>query len=325
MQPQQVAARSLRQGRGRIGRLGRRVLLASARRSPAAQRGRQCAPRSQGGGGQPLLRLGQRPCARRPARGHHHLRGPRQGFHPAVARGARPHPGDLRRPGPSGVDRPPAQAGHHRGRAVAHPPVRPRPLAGRQGPDQLLGLQLHRLPRSAQRLCRLGRHGWPGPGVSPSRQGHARRRHRGDPRRRLQPHRRRRPQRSHAGLQGDRQRRLLPPRGERPHPLPGLHRHGELDEHAAPARAAADHGLAALLGDRDARRRVPLRPGRHPRPRAPRGRPALGLLRPDPAGPGRVAGQAHRRALGRGGGRLPGRQLPAVVVGVERPVPRHGA
>ena len=35
------------------------------------------------------------------------------------------------------------------------------------------------------------------------------------------------------------------------------------------------------------------------------------LLRPHPAGPGRLAGQAHRRAVGRRRGRLPGRQLPA--------------
>ena len=36
-----------------------------------------------------------------------------------------------------------------------------------------------------------------------------------------------------------------------------------------------------------------------------------------------VAGQADRRAVGHRRGRLPGRQLPAAVVGVERPLPRH--
>ena len=36
-----------------------------------------------------------------------------------------------------------------------------------------------------------------------------------------------------------------------------------------------------------------------------------------------VARQADRRAVGRRRGRLPGRQLPAAVVGVERQVPRH--
>ena len=62
----------------------------------------------------------------------------------------------------------------------------------------------------------------------------------------------------------------------------------------------------------------------HAGPRAARRRPAVGVLRPHPAGPGRVAGEADRRAVGRRRGRLPGRQLPAAVVGVERPLPRHG-
>ena len=74
---------------------------------------------------------------------------------------------------------------------------------------------------------------------------------------------------------------------------------------------------------RDARRRVPLRPRLHAGPRAARRRPAVGVLRPRPAGPDRLAGQADRRAVGRRRGRLPGRQLPAAVVGVERSLPRH--
>ena len=102
------------------------------------------------------------------------------------------------------------------------------------------------------------------------------------------------------------------------------HRHRQLAEHAPPARAAAHHRLAALLGDRDAGGRVPLRPGRQPGPPVPRGRPAVRLLRPHPGGPGRQPGQAHRRAVGPGRGRLPGGQLPDLVVGVERQVPRHG-
>ena len=92
-----------------------------------------------------------------------------------------------------------------------------------------------------------------------------------------------------------------------------------------PHVAAADHGLAALLGHRDARRRLPLRPGRHPGPRVPRRRPARRVLRPGPAGPGGQPGQADRRAVGRRRRRLPGRQLPAAVDRVERQVPRHGA
>ncbi len=64
---------------------------------------------------------------------------------------------------------------------------------------------------------------------------------------------------------------------------------GQQPAHAASARAAADHGLAALLGHRDARRRLPLRPRRHPGAAVPRGRPAVRVLRPRPAGPGHLA------------------------------------
>ena len=49
------------------------------------------------------------------------------------------------------------------------------------------------------------------------------------------------------------------------------------------------------------------------------------LLRARAAGSGGLAGQAHRRAVGRRSRRLPGGQFPAAVDGVERQVPRHGA
>ena len=74
---------------------------------------------------------------------------------------------------------------------------------------------------------------------------------------------------------------------------------------------------------RDARRRLPLRPRVRAGPRAARRRPARRLLRHHPAGPRALAGEAHRRALGPGRGRLPGRQLPRPLGGVERHVPRH--
>ena len=107
--------------------------------------------------------------------------------------------------------------------------------------------------------------------------------------------------------------------------LHGLHRHRQHAEHAAPARAAADHGQPALLGARDARRRLPLRPRGDAGARAARRRSAVGVLRSDPAGSGGQPGQADRRAVGRRRRRLSGRQLPAALVGVERQVPRHGA
>ena len=116
---------------------------------------------------------------------------------------------------------------------------------------------------------------------------------------------------------------LLPAGGRRPEALHGLHRHRQLAERPAPALAAAADGLPALLGDGDARRRLPLRPRLHAGPRVLRRRQAVHLLRTHPAGPGRLPGQADRRAVGRRPRRLPGGQLPAAVDRMERQVPRH--
>ena len=66
------------------------------------------------------------------------------------------------------------------------------------------------------------------------------------------------------------------------------------------------------------RRRLPLRPRLGARARVLRRRPPLGVLRRDPPGPGALAGEADRRAVGRRPGRLPGRQLPGALGGVER-------
>ena len=149
--------------------------------------------------------------------------------------------------------------------------------------------------------------------------------HRGDPRRRLQPHRRGQPPGPDAVVPRHRQPGLLPARPRRPAALLRHHRHRQQPQRPPPRVAAADHGLAAVLGHRDARRRVPVRPRLRAGPGVPRGRPARGVLRPGQPGPGRQPGQADRRAVGRRRGRLPGRRLPPAVDGVERPLPRHRA
>ena len=159
-------------------------------------------------------------------------------------------------------------------------------------------------------------------GVPPDGEGPPRRRPRGDPGRRLQPHRRGQPPRSHAVDEGLRQRRLLPAGRRRRVPLLRLHRHRQQPQHAPSAHAAAGDGQPAVLGHGDARRRLPLRPGVHAGARPARRRPPVGVLRSRPAGPGGEPGQADRRAVGRRRGRLPGRQLPGPVGGVEREVPR---
>ena len=104
------------------------------------------------------------------------------------------------------------------------------------------------------------------------------------------------------------------------HRLHGLRQHAQ---HDAPAHDPAHHGQPALLGARHARRRLPLRPRRHAGAGAPRRRPPVGVLRRHPPGPGHLAGQADRGALGPRRRRLSGRQLPGGLGGVEREVPRH--
>ena len=252
-----------------------------------------------------------------------HLRGARQGPDDDPPRRARGDPRDVRRHRAPGHDRPPQGARRHRDRADAGAPVRPGHHAGRPGPGELLGLQHDRLLRPAQRVLRHRPARPAGPGVQVDGQVAARGGHRGDPRRGLQPHRRGQPPRPDAVLPRHRQRGLLPPRRRGQAALLRHHRHREHAADEAPPRAAADHGLAALLGHRDARGRLPLRPRVVAGPPVPRGRPAVGLLRPGPAGPGGQPGEADRGALGHRRGRLPGGQLPAAVDRVEREVPRH--
>ena len=121
-----------------------------------------------------------------------------KGMTAAARPGPRGAARDVRRAGHAGGHRLPARPRRHRGRAAAGPPVRLRAGAGGARAGQLLGLQLDRLLRPARRLLRLRRPRPAGHRVQADGEGVPRRRHRGDPRRRLQPHRRGRAARADA-------------------------------------------------------------------------------------------------------------------------------
>ena len=129
---------------------------------------------------------------------------------------------------------------------------------------------------------------------------------RSDPGRRLQPHRRRRRAGTDALVPRHRQRDLLLAR-RRQALLPELHRHGTNRQREPSRRARSHPRRAALLGDGDARRRLPLRSRLGARPRRPRpcaGRCAAPRAHRRGSDPPRR--QAHCRSLGCRG-RLSGR------------------
>ena len=330
VQPGQAAARPLRQGHRGSGRLGRGRLPVPLRRSrrPRQRRRQRARTCRRSVVVEPVLRLGRRPPAAHAVARDGHLRGAREGLHrppPRRARGAARH---LRRPR---APRRPSTTSTRLGVTAVellpvHHFVHDTHLV-ETGSAQLLGLQLDRLLRARTTSTRAG--GERGPAGRRSSRRWCSTLHEAGIEVILDVVYNHTAEGNHLGpmlsLQGHRQPRLLPARRRRPALLHGLHGHRQHPEHAPPARAAADHGQPAVLGHRDARRRLPLRPRRHAGPRAARGRPPVGLLRPHPAGPRGQPGEADRRAVGRRRGRLPGGQLPAAVVGVERQVPRHRA
>ena len=130
-------------------------------------------------------------------------------LHPGRAGDAARH---LRR---AGLARPAIRHLHvarrHRRRAAAGASPRRRPAPGRAGPEQLLGLQHAR--RTSRPTCAIARRAAAARGgarVQDDGARAARRRPRGDPRRRLQPHRRGQSARADAVAARHRQRVLLP-------------------------------------------------------------------------------------------------------------------
>ena len=158
LQPEQAAARPLRQGHRRAHRLERGAVLLPLRRPGLLQRRRLRAVRDDLGGDQPVLRLGQRPAAADPLQRDGDLRGARQGHDDAPPRDPRGRP----RARYAGLAHP-AMIRHFRQLGVTavelmpvHQFVHDSTLV-EKGLSQLLGLQHDRLLRPAQRL-RLLRH-----------------------------------------------------------------------------------------------------------------------------------------------------------------------
>ena len=304
-----------------VGRFAVRLQVRRRAGRPLLRRPRQRPVCPAGDGDRPGLHLGRRPVAADALAQDGHLRAARQGLHPAQPQRPRAPARQLRRAGLGVGHQAPDRPGRHGRRAAAGAPLPRRPPPRREGPAQLLGLQHAGLLRPGVVLRLRGHPAGRRPAVQDDGPGDARRRAGGDPRRGLQPHRRGEPDGADA-LDARRGQRRLLPAGARPPLLHGLHRHGQHAEHDPAVRPPARHGQPAVLGLRDARRRLPLRPGQHPGPRAVRGQPPGRLLRHHPPGPDPLAGEADRRAVGRRAGRLPGRELPGPLDRVERQVPR---
>ena len=151
----------------------------------------------------------------------------------------------------------------------------------------------------------------------------ARGRPRGAARRRLQPHLRGRAARSAPVLARSGQRHLLRARRRRARRARGRHGHREHARLPAGRGGPDDPGLAALLGGRRGRRRVPLRPGGDARPRPGRLLPRPPRARRDGDRAVAARAQARRGAVGRRPRRLAHRAVPRPVRRVERPLPQR--
>ena len=255
----------------------------------------------------PRAQLGRRPAAEHPLDAHDRLRGPRQGHDRAPPRHPPPPARHLRGDGRARGDRAPDEARRDRGGAAAGAGVLRRPLPRREGAQELLGLQHAGLLRPGPALPDRARQHRrvQADGPAPARGGH-----RGHHGRGLQPHRRGQPDGPDAVVPRHRQRELLRP-GRRPALHLRHHRHRQQPQPQERPRAPDGHGQLALLGRGLPRRRLPLRPRLDAGARPRRLRPRFGVFGGHAPGSRPEPGQAHRRALGHGAGRLPARQLPA--------------
>ena len=320
LQSPQAVARSLRPPARGAYPLARRAERLPLRRLPhrfVAGPSRQRPDDAQRRGRGPGANLGRRPPTQRALARHDHLRGPPQGVERAAPGPGRRGARHLHGARPSRDRRPPRQDRRHRRGAAADPGFRRRPFPGREGSAQLLGLLDPQLLLARTALLRRGRR------LRPARrdQDAACRWHRGDPRRRLQPHLRGQPDRADLVVPRHRQQVVLQAGAGQSALLLGLHRLRQHARRRASARAAAGARQPSALGRVLPRRRLPLRSGAGPAALPLRRVGTGGLPSGDRAGSRPLAGQADRGGLGPGRGRLPRRRLPNRLGRLERPVP----
>ena len=168
LQPGQAAARPVRAGGARRGRVRARGVRPRRRRPGHAELARLGRARAAQHRRRRRVPVGRRRAAAARLLGHGHLRGARQGAHhapPGRASGPARH---LRRARAPGGHRPPDPARRDRRGTAAGAPVRARGVPARAGADQLLGLQLDRVLRAAPRLLGRGTGRAAAAGRSPS-------------------------------------------------------------------------------------------------------------------------------------------------------------
>ena len=275
LQPAQAAARPLRpRGQRRVRprpgdlRLRGRRRPARHRRPARPRRARLGAVRRPRAWSSTTSSTGAATADRRALARHRHLRAARQGLH----RAARPDPRgaarDVRRPRPprwspttcaTSASPPSSCCPTHQ--FVSEPALSKHGLSNYWGYNSIGFFAPHAAYSSSRRPRRAGAR------VQADGEELPRRRDRGDPRRRLQPHRRGGRGRADAAASAGSTTSAstsasLAEAGGRTRAghLLGRHRLRQHRRRREPDGAAADPGLAALLGHRDARRRLPLRP-----------------------------------------------------------------
>ena len=250
VQPEQAPPRSVRASDQRPGPVARRRVRLRDRprgRGPLHRRARQRGLDAEVRGDRPRVHLGRGPATGDAVEPDRDLRDPREGHDEEPPVDPAGDPRHVPRPRARPGRRAPPVPRRDGGRADAGAPVRGRPASRRAGPVELLGIQLDRVLRPPPRLRdALGRPA--GLRVQVDGQDPAPRRDRGDPRRRLQPHRRGEPPRPDALAPRHRQQGVLPAVTRGPAVLHRLHRDRQQPQHAASARDPADHGQPPPLG-----------------------------------------------------------------------------